>query len=209
LIWLSQMSNAQSKIEREKDQQITSREQIKMKKLSNFRKSQYSTNSYDLELVEKISSEIKSRKSSSLSELSFTVIAAVNNNLEYVNSYEYNLFDLDSVIEKKTLHFLSYEIFNNNNYFDELLDENKFKNFINEISVGYDRKVKYHNDLHAGDVMQTTNMMIVKGDLIHVKDLLFYIESESKRCRCNCFASSSNLPRLQTQRLQQSLPYKR
>ncbi len=169
LIWLSQTSNAQSKMEREKDQEITSREHIKMKKMSVLRKSQYYGNSSDMDLIERISSEIKSRKSSSLSNLSLSVIAAVNNNLENVNSFDYDIFELDRLIEKKSLNYLSYEIFNNNNYFDELIDETKFKNFINEISSGYDRKVKYHNDLHAGDVMQTTNMMIMKGDLILVK----------------------------------------
>lgn len=168
LIWLSQTSNAQSKMEREKDQEITSREHIKMKKISVLRKSQYSGNSSDLDLIERISLETKSRKSSSLSNLSLSVIAAINNNLEKVNSFDYDIFELDRIIEKKSLNYLSYEIFNNNDYFDELIDETKFKNFINEISSGYDRKVKYHNDLHAGDVMQTTHMMIMKGDLVLV-----------------------------------------
>jgi hypothetical protein len=143
---------------------------MRMKTSSVFRKSLYSPSTSSLDrdelLLERISSDIKSRKSSSLSELSFTIMSAVKGNLDSINSFEYNIFELDALIERKTLHFMAYEIFNNNNYFDELIDEIKFKNFIKEITAGYDRKVRYHNDLHAGDVMQTTNIMLERGELI-------------------------------------------
>ncbi len=172
MIWLSQTSNAQSKLEREKDQAITKRQSKRMKTISVFRGRKSTSSSSSIEkdklMLERISSDIKSRKSSTLSELSFTILGAVNNNLDNINSFDYDIFELDSLIEKKSLHFMSYEIFNNNNYFDELIDEIKFKNFIKEITSGYDRKVTYHNDLHAGDVMQTTNVMLEKGELIQV-----------------------------------------
>lgn len=142
-----------------------------MKTLSYFTKSNssLSINSVDKdELAEKINSEIKVRRSSSFSELSLSIMGAVKDNLDRVDSFEYNIFELDDLIGKKTLFFIAYEIFSKNNYFDELIDEKKFKNFMEEISVGYDRKVNYHNDLHAGDVLQTTFVMIEYGDLIVV-----------------------------------------
>lgn len=142
-----------------------------MKTSSIFRKSLYSAGSNtslerDDMSLNRIGSDIRSRKSSSMSDLSITIMSLIKENLDNINSFEYNIFQLDSIIERKTLQFMAYEIFNNNNYFDELIDEIKFKNFLKEITHGYDRNVKYHNDLHAGDVMQTVNVMLERGELI-------------------------------------------
>ena len=61
---------------------------------------------------------------------------------------------MDSLLQNKTLSSMATEIFSRRNYFDEFIDEEKFSNFIKEITKGYDRQVAYHNDLHAGDVFQ-------------------------------------------------------
>lgn len=66
---------------------------------------------------------------------------------------------------------MSREIFSRYNYFDSIVKESKFKSFIRKITEGYDRKVSYHNDLHAADVLQTTFVMLTKGNLISALQL--------------------------------------
>lgn len=55
------------------------------------------------------------------------------------------------------------EIFSRKNYFESLFSENKFVNFLKELTNGYSRKVRYHNDLHGSDVFQTLNLILLEG----------------------------------------------
>ena len=60
-------------------------------------------------------------------------------------------------------------MFNRLNFFEKgLLKEDKYMNFVKEITNGYDRNVTYHNDLHAADVLQTTYVIIQRGNLTTV-----------------------------------------
>jgi hypothetical protein len=101
--------------------------------------------------------------------LSPSLLGKIFSHLENVAKLEFNIFDLDELVERKTTFYLSYEIFSRKDYFDSLIDEDKFKNFINEIIKGYNRSIPYHNDLHAGDVLQTLYHVIVSGDLENVR----------------------------------------
>lgn len=86
-----------------------------------------------------------------------------------IDNFDYNIFDLDDLLDRQTLTVLSTQIMQKFNYFEErLLREDKFRNFMKEITNGYDRNVTYHNDLHAGDVLQTTYVIIQRGDLANV-----------------------------------------
>jgi hypothetical protein len=78
------------------------------------------------------------------------------------------VFDIDSLIEKKTLYFVSNQIMMKYGFFKEVVNESKFLQFIREISDGYTRNIPYHNDLHATDVLQTTFVQIEKGCLMTV-----------------------------------------
>ena len=101
--------------------------------------------------------------------LSPSLLGKIFSHLENVSKLEFNIFDLDELVERKTTFYLSYEIFSRKDYFDSLIDEEKFKNFINEIIKGYNRSIPYHNDLHAGDVLQTLYHVIISGDLENVR----------------------------------------
>ena len=125
------------------------------------------------EMMKSINSQISLRKSSSLSELPSNQLESVKFSLDNINSFDFDIFNLDSILDTKTLHFMAYEIFNRYNFFEELLDEGKYKNFIKEIIAGYSRNAVYHNDLHAGDVLQTVYVMMEKGDLINVSQIIF------------------------------------
>jgi|LauGreDrversion4_2_1035121.scaffolds.fasta_scaffold438451_1 hypothetical protein len=121
-------------------------------------------------------SSLAVRRMSSLSDLSQELISSVNETLEKVDSFEFNIFELDNMVGSSTLHYLAHEVFDRFDFFDELVDENKYRSFIREIISGYDRDVVYHNDLHAGDVMQTVYMMLKHGDL----EKVYYIYISKK-----------------------------
>lgn len=72
-------------------------------------------------------------------------------------------------MQRKTLLSMATEIFSRKNFFDGFIDKVKFTNFINEITKGYDRKIPYHNDLHAGDVFQTLNYILITSEAKKVK----------------------------------------
>jgi hypothetical protein len=103
--------------------------------------------------------------------LSPSLLGKIFSHLENVAKLDFNIFDLDELVERQTTFYLSYEIFSRKNFFDSLIDEEKFKNFTNEIIKGYQRHIAYHNDLHAGDVLQTMFHVIVVGDLESVRRL--------------------------------------
>jgi hypothetical protein len=173
--WLAQASKVQqAKFQEDDIVKATSCNSFKkLKTVSILKKNSHlisvsSLNSID-EMLKDISFQVDSRKSSSLSELPTHLIDSVKNSLDKINSFEFDIFSLDSLVGTKTLHFMAYEIFNRYNFFEDLIDEDKYKNFIREIINGYSREVVYHNDLHAGDVLQTVYVMIEQGDIINVR----------------------------------------
>lgn len=99
--------------------------------------------------------------------------------LTKIESYEFNVFDIDSLIEKKTLYFALNQIFIKYGFFKDTVSEDKFLNFITEIIEGYNRDVSYHNDLHATDVLQTTFVQIEKGNLMKVRSKFLFLEIET------------------------------
>lgn len=86
-------------------------------------------------------------------------------NLKKINEFDYDIFQLNTLVGKKTLPLMTADIFEKNNYFNKLVSKTKFKNFILKINDGYDRNVPYHNDLHGADVMQTLHCLLVKGEI--------------------------------------------
>ncbi len=113
-------------------------------------------------------SSLASSRMSSLSDLSQGIVESVTVTLDKLNNFDFNIFELDELVPTKTLHYMTHELFDRFEFFDELVDEQRYKNFISEIIAGYDRSIVYHNDLHAGDVMQTVYLMLEKGNIAQV-----------------------------------------
>jgi hypothetical protein len=88
--------------------------------------------------------------------------------LALLGSYDFDIFEIDGIVGKKTLRYVSFEVLNKFSFFEEILDETKYKNFIDKIADGYNRNVVYHNDIHAADVLQTIFVMLEKGQLVSV-----------------------------------------
>ena len=63
---------------------------------------------------------------------------------------------------------MTSEVFNEKNYFLKLLNREQFDLFMEKVTGGYNRKIPYHNDLHAADVFQTVYIMVTRCDLEEV-----------------------------------------
>ena len=92
----------------------------------------------------------------------------LNELLSSIDTFQFNVFEVNDIAEKKSLYFISEYIFKKLNLFDAFVPEEQFRNFLSEIISGYNRNNTYHNDLHASDVLQTTYIMLTKGNLIEV-----------------------------------------
>jgi cAMP-specific phosphodiesterase 4 len=104
--------------------------------------------------------------------LSVHNLQKVNQILSHIHSFEFNIFELDQLTEKYTLKYMTYEIFQRFNFFEKnIVSESKFDKFMNVLIDGYDRNIPYHNDLHAGDILQTTYMMIDNEKLFNILSL--------------------------------------
>jgi len=92
----------------------------------------------------------------------------LGNILKSVDSFEFNVFELDKIVGRKTIFYTVNEVFERYSDLINLVDEKKFKNFLNYISDNYYRNNPYHNDLHAADVFQTTYVIMIKGNIVDV-----------------------------------------
>ena len=116
-----------------------------------------------------ISKEIKKRRrSTNLTNLiSPSIVASMFEQMSKIDKCDFNIFEIDQILGKKTTVYIATEILNKFPFVDNgMIPSDKLKNFINQIVEHYDReKAIYHNDLHAGDVMQTSYTIFKQGHL--------------------------------------------
>lgn len=108
------------------------------------------------------------RRSTNLSTMiSPSIIARVFNQISKIDQCDFNIFELDELLGKKATIYVATEILSRFNIVEmEIVEKEIFKNFIAEIVEHYDRvNAIYHNDLHAGDVMQTVFTIITRGNI--------------------------------------------
>jgi len=140
-----------------------------LKSLDNPRKSLISFTSLDLQksysdCSVSAGSPDSKKQSEETSKISENAILKVTQLLEEVESPDFNIFELDEYIGRKTLFYTTNAIFTALD-FEGYYDQEKFKNFMHAITEGYNREVPYHNDLHAADVTQTSYVFMYKGNL--------------------------------------------
>ena len=99
--------------------------------------------------------------------ISPSIIAKLSEQIEKISSCDFDIFELNNLLGKKTSVYLSSEILGRLSLVDNgCVPQNILSEFIKEIIAHYDRnKAIYHNDLHAGDVMQTVHTIFVKGNM--------------------------------------------
>ena len=108
------------------------------------------------------------RRSTDLSLLvSPSIIARMYDQMIKIDKCDFNIFELDEILGIKTSIFMAEEILGRFPFIDNnIISIDTFKNFITQIVTHYDRiKALYHNDLHAGDVMQTCFTIFTQGKL--------------------------------------------
>ena len=99
--------------------------------------------------------------------LSPSVIARLNDQIEKIECCDFDIFEVNSLLGKKTTVYIASEILGRFPFIEDgEIPQNILLNFIKEIVSNYYReKAIYHNDLHAGDVMQTVYTIFMKGQL--------------------------------------------
>lgn len=95
------------------------------------------------------------------------LITKINNCLNQIEEFDFNIFELDNIVERNSLFYVADEIFSLLYFYDDLIPQAIFKEFITVITQGYSRDVPYHNDLHACDVLQTTYVIMEKGSIYY------------------------------------------
>ena len=108
------------------------------------------------------------RRSTDLSLLvSPSIIARMYEQMSKIDKCDFNIFELDEILGIKTSIFMAEEILGRFPFIDNnIISIDTFKNFITQIVTHYDRiNALYHNDLHAGDVMQTCFTIFTQGKL--------------------------------------------
>lgn len=116
--------------------------------------------------------EKEENKRSSLKKLSNAI--KMSDKLTKVFSFDFNIFDADETLNHKTMAIISTYVFTQMNYFENnLINEDIYSKFIEELTNGYSRNVLYHNDLHAIDVFQTVSNFIHHSDIGEVR--IYYI----------------------------------
>ena len=128
------------------------------------------------------------RRGTKLNEIiSPSIISTLNEQMRKIDTPEFNIFELNEILDKKTSIYIAreilerFEIVNN-----EIIPKAILKNFLETIVYNYDRiNAVYHNDLHAGDVMQTSHTILTKGNL-NQKMKLGQLDSFSLLVACLC-----------------------
>ena len=123
---------------------------------------------YSTQSIEQINSCIHSYNSKSFDDVSFDLDSDslqngsdlnikysiknlpkdVHEILKQIDDVDFNIFDLNQRIGKKTLPIISISIFKALGYFGTIINESSFFEYIKEINNGYDRKMAYHNVIY-------------------------------------------------------------
>ncbi|XP_020716286.1 high affinity cAMP-specific and IBMX-insensitive 3',5'-cyclic phosphodiesterase 8 isoform X5 [Ceratitis capitata] len=83
--------------------------------------------------------------------------------LEESLSWEFDIFKLEEITEKRPLLYLGMEMFRRFNVFATLnIDENVCKGWLAIIEANYHSNNSYHNSTHAADVMQATGCFLTQ-----------------------------------------------
>ncbi len=151
------------------------------------------------------SSPNKKRRSTNLSSLiSPSILASMYDQMSKIDKCDFNIFEVDQLLEKKTVIYIANEILSRFSFVENgNIPNDIFKNFITQIVEHYDRKnAIYHNDLHAGDVMQTSFTIFTQGHLkkkMRLTDLDIFAMLIGALCHDYKHPGTNNLFHINTQ----------
>lgn len=159
LDYLMQYSHLQTESQQAKD--------FKVMRATN--KDYYSSSNLKSCLVGHSTPKHKNSIHSGHNSLSFSSMTEniVNNQLELIDSTQFDIFSLNQMQNEQTGILIATTILSEYDFIQNgIIDNDILNNFIEKVVHSYDRNnVPYHNDLHATDVMQTLYTMITRGSL--------------------------------------------
>eukprot|EP01116_Phalansterium_solitarium_P017504 TRINITY_DN4328_c0_g1_i1.p1 TRINITY_DN4328_c0_g1~~TRINITY_DN4328_c0_g1_i1.p1 ORF type:complete len:758 (+),score=285.67 TRINITY_DN4328_c0_g1_i1:3227-5500(+) len=86
--------------------------------------------------------------------------------LEKVDDWDFDIFQVAELTNNRPLFFVAYSLFQQHDLMRAFqIDDNNMRRFLAVIEEGYEASNPYHNAVHAADVLQTLNYMIVHGGL--------------------------------------------
>ena len=143
-------------------------------KARDYKKIRKDSKIYKSSFFNKVNGESKSNKKIIEHNLKLTeiispsIISMLKDQMKKLDTPEFNIFELNEILDKKTSIYIAIEILRNFDVIEnEVIPHNIFINFLEIIVSKYDRiNAIYHNDLHAGDVMQTSYTIIKRGNLL-------------------------------------------
>ena len=143
-------------------------------KARDYKKIRKESKIYKQSFFNKVNGESKSNKKIiehhlKLNEIiSPSIISMLKDQMKKLDTPEFNIFELNEILDKKTSMYIAVEILRNFDVIEnEIIPHDIFFNFLEIIVSKYDRiNAIYHNDLHAGDVMQTSHTIIKRGNLL-------------------------------------------
>ena len=108
---------------------------------------------------------------------------------DLIENINFNIFDYDESIGKtNTLTSIGYYIFNKYQFSNLKINQEKFENWSQKITQGYNRKNPYHSDLHAADVTQACLVYYQMGKMDNIcKFDKFSVCSLFLSCMCHDF----------------------
>ena len=162
-------------------------------KARDYKKIRKESKIYKQSFFNKVNGESKSNKKIiehhlKLNEIiSPSIISMLKDQMKKLDTPEFNIFELNEILDKKTSMYIALEILRNFDVIEnEIIPHDIFFNFLEIIVSKYDRiNAIYHNDLHAGDVMQTSYTILTKGNL-NQKMKLGQLDSFSLLIACLC-----------------------
>ena len=147
----------------------------------------------------------KKRRSTNLSSLiSPSILGSLYDQMRKLDKCDFNIFELDKILGKKTVIYIASEILEQFIFVEnDNIPKDILRNFLTQIVSNYDRiNAIYHNDLHAGDVMQTCYTIFTQGklkDKMKLTDLDIFAMLIGALCHDYKHPGTNNLFHINTQ----------
>eukprot|EP00002_Diphylleia_rotans_P002468 TRINITY_DN1155_c0_g1_i2.p1 TRINITY_DN1155_c0_g1~~TRINITY_DN1155_c0_g1_i2.p1 ORF type:complete len:770 (-),score=192.75 TRINITY_DN1155_c0_g1_i2:478-2787(-) len=82
------------------------------------------------------------------------------------NAWGWDVFELNSLTHGRPLYFVAMYLFKKYDFLAKFkIDEVKLQNFFKAIEDGYGKKIPYHNNMHAADVLLSVNFLLTNGKI--------------------------------------------
>eukprot|EP00002_Diphylleia_rotans_P035533 TRINITY_DN776_c0_g1_i10.p1 TRINITY_DN776_c0_g1~~TRINITY_DN776_c0_g1_i10.p1 ORF type:complete len:712 (+),score=181.08 TRINITY_DN776_c0_g1_i10:303-2438(+) len=80
--------------------------------------------------------------------------------------WNWDVFELNRITKSRPLYFVGMYLFKKYEFATKFkIDEQKMSNFFTAVEEGYGKKIPYHNNMHAADVLLSVNYLMTNGPI--------------------------------------------